>query len=242
MNLSRGALSLVMTAALLGGAAGCIDRTTGGGPYSNALARLRQLGVPSRFDDGLLQSLSSLACDMPAGTRATEFEPGAFRLLAAAGAEIDAGAGALVVLLFSNGASLCLQLSPSGTPNPSGTSSTTTYADFERDLVASLSDVLQALDEQLSTLGLTNARVSVPAKGIMRIEGDAPPEVAAKQLACSVAVLLAVDFVSLLTPLERAIQTGDPDPIVQIALNGADPILDSSPNGLIAFAPQCFGA
>jgi hypothetical protein len=236
MTNSRRVLVLLLVATLSAGLGGCINRSTGEGPYSTALTRLRQLGVPSRFDDALLLDLSAQACAMPAGTRAAEFEPGIFRQLAAAGIEIDAGAGALVEILFARGPALCAQ-TDSPSPSSAPASSSTTYADVEANLASVRTTLLEG--GWLAFTGLTNAALSVPSTGIMRIDGEAPAGTEG-QAQCFAVIILGSLYSFLLTPVELAVLTGDPDPVVQIAV-GSVPILDSSPHGLSELSRDCFG-
>lgn len=230
------ALTVLIALCLCGSAAACIDRTTGSGPYSTALTRLRDLGVPDRFDDALLLRLAAETCDMPLGTRPSEFEPGIFRQLAAAGIEIDAGSGALVEILFASGSALC---DPAASPAPTSPPANPgrTYAEVADNLEAIRTTLLEG--SWLGFTQLANPRLSVPSTGIMRIDGEAPAGTES-QAQCTAVIVLGSLYSFLLTPVELAVLTGDPDPVVQIAV-GSAPILDSTPNGLSGISSRCFG-
>jgi hypothetical protein len=91
----------------------------------------------------------------------------------------------------------------------------------------------------LALTQLANPRLSVPSSGIMRIDGEAPAGTES-QAQCTAVIILGSLYTFLLTPVELAVLTGDPDPVVQIAV-GSAPVLDSSPGGLAELTRRCFG-
>jgi hypothetical protein len=73
----------------------------------------------------------------------------------------------------------------------------------------------------------------------MRIDGEAPAGTEG-QAQCNAVIVLGSLYTFFLTPVDRAVLTGDPDPVVQIAV-GLAPMLDSAPGGLSELTRRCFG-
>lgn len=231
-----GPVALAVAALLV---AGCIQRTAGGGgPYAAAVEDLRAAGVPDRFDDGLLGDLFATACGSPAGTRNFELQPLLIRRTAAPLERLDAGGGAVVRMVLSRYGRLCRD---GGESPASPAPDESTFAVTEAALMREVDDITDLLT---GVLGLANARVSSPANGVLRIEGEAGTEVTLRTTGCNAAYALSIYYHVPLTPLHRAILTGDADPVVQIAVSdGAEQtVLDSSPVGLIGLLSSCFSA
>lgn len=235
MRLSRlsALIALAMATGML--AIGCIQRTPAVSPYSQAIAQLRNAGVPDRFDDELLVDLLQLACESPRTTLVGEIEPLALRRARESVGAIDAAVAALVFLMGADNEGLCAAgVDATGTPAPPLTN---TFADVE----STFSEQATSLPlEVAGALGLTDARLLSPSTGVLRVEGGTTgnPEAAA----CGVAYSLSTLYRVLLTPTIRALITGDPEPTVQIAISGGvGAALDSSPGGLDALVLRCLG-
>jgi hypothetical protein len=72
----------------------------------------------------------------------------------------------------------------------------------------------------------------------LRVEGQAAAGTEG-QAACNAAIVIASLYSALLTPVELAVLTGDPDPVVQIVVGGT--VLDSAPHGVSELTKLCYG-